>query len=379
VPHILRKPPLLYKPALAIAIAAMCTLFGNAQVSCTITYSGHGFGSTYGPAQFPNSAACQAAAAQGSSSSGLTGTCSCTGGAGAPGFRPAPLNRGPSLAEIRREIEMEAAADAERRYQAAVKVEHDAETKNLTDRKSAAETLERTHEEFLRERDKLATMLRNQPSSSLTARDASGNSLSLREDTPAPVKPSKWGKEPPLPSPIGRSLSSDIPTSVDPTASADYIGRALDFIREDALKTANSAARKSALSGEMFAEAEMGPYGMTTVVMMNVSTLPKYVFNQISGAVSGQVSPEETGGMTMKSVNHIFNFSTPVNSAIENGVSSTIQGEVTGQAKQSLATLAASFLPVQEAKQAIASQATHISDTALDAYKHIFTPGTDNP
>jgi hypothetical protein len=182
-----------------------------------------------------------------------------------------------------------------------------------------------------------------------------------------------------LPSSIGRTLSSDVPTSVDSTVATDYFGRALDFIKDDALKTAKSAVSKSALSGEMFAEAEMGPYGMTTVVMMNVATLPKYVFKQISGVVSGQTPPDEAQGMTVHAVNHIFDFGTPINSAIEKGTSETIQGKVTGQAKESLATLAASFLPVQdEVKESFAHQATHITDTTLDAYKHIFTPGAED-
>ena len=298
---------------------------------------------------------------------------------------PAPVNRGPSLAEIRREQQQQAEEEAERRYNAAVKIEQDSESKNLADRTAAAAAVESAHQDFLRERYKLAAMLRDDPAPTLTVRDDSGSPLALRDDAPPspasaqPAKVSKWGKEPPLPSSIGRALSSGVPTSVDSTAANDYFGRALDFIRDETVKTADSAVRKSALSGEMFAEAEMGPYGMTTVVMMNVATLPKFVIKQISGVISGQASPDEGNGMTVQAVNHIFNFGTPVNSAIENGMSETIQGEVTGQAKQSLAALAASFLPVQdEVKQSIASQSTHIADTALNAYKHIFTPGAED-
>lgn len=295
-----------------------------------------------------------------------------------------PVYRGPSPAEIRREQQQAAAEEAQRRYNAAVQVEKDSESKNLADRQAASAAVESARQDFFRERDKLAVLLRDNPAPTLTLRDDSGSSLALRDDSPpspATAQPptiSKWGKEPPLPSSIGRVLSSDIPASVDSTAATDYFGRALDFIKDDALNTAKSAVSKSALSGEMFAEAEMGPYGMTTVVMMNVATLPKYVFKQISGVVSGQTSPDETMGMTVHAVNHIFDFGTPVNGAIEMGASETVQSGVAKQAKESLATLAASFLPVQdEVKESIASQSTHIADTALDAYKHIFTPSAE--
>lgn len=392
MPQILRKLPLLYKPALAVAIASMCTVPGSAQVSCMITYrcatgSCGGFGTiTKGPGQFASPQACQSAAS--ANNAGMAATCSCTGGGSFPG----PVNRGPSLAEIRRMQEeqaaLEAAAEAERRYSAAVKVEQDAEANNLASRADAAATAESARLEFLRERDKLAGALRDGPAITLTLHGDGASSLGLREDTPAsavpsqPVKVSKWGREPPLPSSIGRTLSSNISSSVDPAAASDYIGRALDFIREDTLKTANSAVRKSALSGEMFAEAEMGPYGMATVVMMNVATLPQYVFKQVSSAISGGLPPGDAEGlgMTVRSVNHIFDLGSPVNSAIENGASQTLSGEVTSQAKQSLATLAASFLPVQdEVKQSIASQATHIADTATAAYRHIFTSDPETP
>lgn len=307
------------------------------------------------------------------------------GGPAAGGSIYHPVYRGPSLAEIRREQQQAAAEEAQRRYNAAVKIEQDSEAKNLADRQAAAAAVESAREDFFRERDKLAAMLRDDSSSTLTVRDDGGTSLGLREDTPPlpvaaqPQRASKWGKEPPLPSSIGRALSSDIPTSVDPTATSDYVGRAMGFIRDSALKSADSATRKSALSGEMFAEAEMGPYGMTTVVMMNVATLPKFVFKQIDGVVSGQTTPDEAVSMTVRAVNHVFDFGTPVNSAIENGASATIQGEVAGQAKQSLATLLASSLPVQdELKESIAGQSTHIADTALAAYRHIFTASDDD-
>jgi hypothetical protein len=296
-----------------------------------------------------------------------------------------PVSRGPSLAEIRREQQQQVEEEAERRYNAAVKIEQDSESKNLADRTAAAAAVESARQDFLRERDKLAILLRDNPAPTLTVRDDSGSSPALRDDSPPspaaaqPPKVSKWGKEPPLPSSIGRTLSSDVPASVDSTAATDYFGRALDFIKDDALKTGKSAVSKSALSGEMFAEAEMGPYGMTTVVMMNVATLPKFVFKQIGGVVSGQTSPDEAMGMTVHAVNHIFDFGTPVNSAIEKGASETLQSGITKQAKQSLATLAASCLPVQdEVRESIAHQATHIADTALDAYKHIFTPGAED-
>jgi hypothetical protein len=302
------------------------------------------------------------------------------GAAGGVVYRP--INRGPSPAEIRREQQQAAAEEAQRRYNAAVKVEQDAESKNLADRQAAAAAVESARQDFFRERDKLAVLLRDAPATALTVRDDGGSALPLRDDSPAAVAPekvSKWGKEPPLPSSIGRALSSDVPTSVDSAAAGDYVGRALDFIKDESLHSANSAVRKSALSGEMFAETEMGPYGMTTVVMMNVATLPKYVFKQIDGVVSGQISADEAWGLTVHAVNHIFNFGTPVNSAIENGASETTQGEVTGQAKQSLATLAALSLPVQdEIKESIAHQSTHIADTALEAYKHIFTPSAED-
>lgn len=376
----------IFTMAAALLLVTGGSLSGYAQVSCMITYSCAtgscgGFGTiTKGPGQFASPQACQSAAS--ANDAGMTATCSCTGGS-APGF--APVNRGPSLAEIRRMEQEQAAEEARRRYEAAVKVEQDSESKNLADRQAAAAAVESARQDFFHERDKLALLLRDAPAASLTVRDDSGSALPLRDDSTAspaaaaPQKLSKWGKEPPLPTSIGRALSSDVPTSVDASSASDYVARALGFIKDETLKSANSAARKSALSGEMFAETEMGPYGMTTVVMMNVATLPKFVFKQINGVVSGQVSPDEAMGMTVQAVNHIFNFSTPVNSAIENGASQTIQGQVTGQAKQSLATLAASFLPVEdEVKQDIASQSTHIADTALDAYKHIFTPSGED-
>jgi hypothetical protein len=309
----------------------------------------------------------------------------CAAEAPAGGFSGAPVNRpiyrGPSPAEILREQQQAAAEEAQRRYNAAVKVEQDAESKNLADRQAAAAAVESARQDFFRERDKFAVLLRDAPATTLTVRDDGGSALPLRDDSaasPAGVtaqKVSKWGKEPPLPSSIGRALSSDIPTSVDATSAGDYAARALGFIKDETLKSANSAARKSALSGEMFAETEMGPYGMTTVVMMNVITLPKFVIKQISGVVTGQTPPDEAPDITVQSVNHIYSFGTPVNSAIENGASETIQGAVTGQAKESLAALAASCLPVKDAvKESIAHQSTHIADTALDAYKRIFTP-----
>lgn len=264
---------------------------------------------------------------------------------------------------------------------------------------AAAERARLAHEQFLAERDQLAVMMRGDMSAStglrgddtaaVELRGDDSSSTGLREDaiptqpTGAAHAPSIWGKEPPLPTSVGRALASDIAPSVDSNDATDYIGRALDFMRQNIEQTAVNAVNKSALSGELFAETEMGPYGMATAVMVNVIQLPHFVVGKISGAVTGSTPNEDPQSLSVQTANRIFDFNTPVNAAISNGALNTARNEVTNSieasAKQNLASLAAEFLPVDnEIKQSIAGNATKISDTATNAFQYIFTTGKDD-
>ncbi|MGB7266120.1 MAG: hypothetical protein WBC92_11455, partial [Terracidiphilus sp.] len=254
---------------------------------------------------------------------------------------------------------------------------------------AAAERARLAHAQFLADRDQLATMLRGDLSATTGLRGDDASASGLREDdTPVLAAGtahglSIWGKEPPLPTSVGRSLASGISPSVDSKAATDYIGRALDFMRQNIEQTALKEGKKSALSGEMFAETEMGPYGMATVVMVNVAQLPDFVVGKISGVVTGSTSNEDAESLTVQASNRIFDFNTPVNAAVRNGALNTVKDEISGSiedsTKKGLASLAAEFLPVKdEVKQSLAENATKISDTATDAFKHIFTTDGDD-
>lgn len=295
------------------------------------------------------------------------------------------VNNGLTQADIHKIQQEQAAAEAQARYNRAVKVEQDAEAKNNADMKAATEARERAYQEFISERDKLAAMLRDDnASSTMTLHEDSGSTAPvLREDstpvlfTNPPVK-SKWGKEPPLPSSVGKALASNIEPSVDNVAANKYIHLAVDFIGEDFAKIAKKEIRKSALSGEMFAEVEMGPYGVTTVIMLNVVELPNFIFNKISGMVTGSIPETEAPSLVFQSANRIYDFKTPVNDAVRKGVLESVKEKVSdsieGSAKENLATLAAEFLSVKdEAKEGLVNKSTEIEETIMDSYKHIFT------
>jgi hypothetical protein len=311
------------------------------------------------------------------------------------------LFRGPGCPQRRNRQQVQAdIAAANAREAAALDEQRQAEAAHNNElAAAAAERARLAHAQFLADRDQLATMLRDDLSAATELRgdDTSTGELraddasapGLRDDaTPALLTgaahgPSIWGKEPPLPTSVGRSLASDISPSVDSKDATDYIGRALDFMRQNIEQTALKDGKKSALSGEMFAETEMGPYGMATVVMVNVAQLPDFVVGKISGVVTGSTSNEDAQSLTFQSANRIFDFNTPVNDAVKNGTLNTardeISGSIEGSAKQGLASLTSEFLPVKnEVKQTLADNATEISDTATDAFKHIFTADKDD-
>lgn len=258
---------------------------------------------------------------------------------------------------------------------------------------AAAERARQAHAQFLAERDQLAAMMRGAPptaglrgdvNTSGTLRGVEPSANEPREDvTPAVASgsapPPIWGPEPPLPSSVGNALTSNIAPSVDPTHASDYIGRALDFMHQNIEQTAQNALDKSALSGELFAETEMGPYGMATVVMVNVAQLPNWEFGKITGAVTGNLSEADAAGLTTQAANRIFDFQSPVNQAVQNGVLETARDEasasVEASVKKNLASLAAEFLPVRdEVRGEFVQQSLTISGTATAAYKRIFMP-----
>lgn len=311
------------------------------------------------------------------------------------------LFRGPGCPQRRNRQQVQAdIAAADAREAAALDEQRQAEAAHNNElAAAAAERARLAHAQFLADRDQLATMLRGDLSAATGLRgdDTSAGGLraddasapGLRDDatpilsTGAAHGPSMWGKEPPLPTSIGRSLASDISPSVDSNDATDYISRALDFMRQNIGQTALKDGKKSALSGEMFAETEMGPYGMATVVMVNVAQLPDFVVGKISGVVTGDTPNEDPQSLTVQAANRIFDFNTPVNDAIRNGALDTARDEITssikGSAKQGLASLATEFLPVDdEVRQTLADNATKISDTATDAFKHIFTADKDD-
>jgi len=310
------------------------------------------------------------------------------------------LFHGPGCPQHRSRQQMQtdiAAANA--REEAALEEQRQAEAAHNAElAAAAAERARIAHAQFLADRDQLAAMMRGDMSApiglrgddSLTGglRGDDASATGLREDATAALSSDAahvspiWGNEPPLPSSVGHSLTSDIMPSVDRKDATDYIGRAVDFMRQNVEQTALNAANKSALSGEMFGEAGMGPYGMAAVVMVNVAQLPNFVLGKISGVVTGSTSEQEGLSLTTQSANRIFDFNSPVNDAIKNGALETAREEVSGSieasAKQNLASLAAQFLPVKdEVKQGLVQQSSEIADTATDAFNHIFTTDKD--
>lgn len=264
---------------------------------------------------------------------------------------------------------------------------------------AAAERARLAHEQFLADRDQLTRIMRGEPSAptGLRSDDSSieglrgddGSSLPvLREDaTPdllsgSPRASSLWGKEPPLPTSVGNSLPSDMTPSVDGKDATDYFGRAVDFLRQNIETTAINTANKSALSGEMFAETEMGPYGITTVVMVNVAQLPNFVMDKVSGVVTGRTSYEEGQSLTIQSANRIFDLNSPVNDAIKSGpldaAHSVVTDSIEKSAKANLASLAAECLPVKDQeREELVQNSLQVANTATAAFKYLFTTEND--
>lgn len=183
----------------------------------------------------------------------------------------------------------------------------------------------------------------------------------------------------PAPQTVGLSLLANVPPNVPDATVSDYMTRAGQAIA----KIAQDSARKSALSGETFAEEELGPYGMTAVIMYNTAQLPSFIFPKILSMVSGDTPPEEASSLVFQSVNRIYTFSAPVNKAIADGVLESAkdqaQDAVADQAKEGVASLVASFLPVRDqAKEAIAKTAPKLADQALESFKTIFGSGNSS-
>lgn len=313
--------------------------------------------------------------------------CAIFHGPGCPQRRTQQQIQANMAAENAREA---AALDEQRRAEAA---------NNAALAAAAAERARLAHEQFLADRDQLTrimrgdlstpTGLRGDDSSIEGLRGDDGSSLpALRDDaTPDLLSgsfraPSIWGKEPPLPTSVGNSLSSDMMPSVDGKDATDYFGRAADFLRQNVETTAINTVNKSALSGEMFAETEMGPYGMATVVMVNVAQLPNFVMDKVSGVVTGNTSYEEGESLTVQSANRIFDLNSPVNDAVKSGALETVRDKVTGSiensAKANLASLAAECLPVKgEEREELVHSSVQVANTATAAFKYIFTTEKD--
>jgi hypothetical protein len=104
----------------------------------------------------------------------------------------------------------------------------------------------------------------------------------------------------------------------------------------------------------------MGPYGITTVVMINVAHLPDYVFSNIQAAASGDRTLQQTNGLTVQAVNRIFDFGSPVNKVIKNGVSQTVQDEAIKSGSEGAGAWVSSYLP-GEARESISETAPKLA------------------
>lgn len=161
---------------------------------------------------------------------------------------------------------------------------------------------------------------------------------------------------------VGADLSADLPPAVPEVTAEDYLRRSSGFLIEKSKQAALDAGSKLALSGEMFAEEEMGPYGMTAVIMKNAAQLPDWEFQKILVVARGDLSPSEVDGLTLQAVNRLYDFNTSANAAISNGVLETAKDNLKGVVKSGVAQLASSFLPGDEAeKSQMASTALKLS------------------
>ncbi|MGH7247884.1 MAG: hypothetical protein ACREH9_07240, partial [Pseudomonadota bacterium] len=168
------------------------------------------------------------------------------------------------------------------------------------------------------------------------------------------------------------SLNPDTAAEVPTPTVTDYMNRAGNFL----VDSARQDASKVALSGKTFAEEEMGPYGMTAVVMVNIARLPRWEFSQISAAARGDLSPEDANGLTVQATNRIFDFGAPANDAIRNGAMQAGIGQIEDNATEGVATLATSFLPIEDAaKDSIAETAPKLADSL----KKVATFWTNSP
>lgn len=159
---------------------------------------------------------------------------------------------------------------------------------------------------------------------------------------------------------VGTDLRADVPPEVPEVTAEDYLKRSRDLLVEKTKQIILQSGSKLALSGEMFAEEEMGPYGMTAVVMKNAAELPDWEFSKILSTARGDLSPSETDGLTLQAVNRLYDFNTSANAAVSNGVLKTAKDQLTGAMKSGVAQLASSFLPVEDTEK------TQITGTALE-------------
>ncbi|MHB8847412.1 MAG: hypothetical protein ACYC43_03110 [Burkholderiales bacterium] len=174
-----------------------------------------------------------------------------------------------------------------------------------------------------------------------------------------PVNPGVTG----YPDVAGSSLNTGIKAEVPAPTVADYMNRSAGFLTDRAREEVSRAA----LSGELLAEGEMGPYGMATAVMINVARLPHFVLSNIQAAARGDLTPQQAYGLTTQAVNRIFDFNSPVNQAVKDGVLQTardqVQSQIEDQAKEGIASLATSYFPVaDEVKSSIAETAPKLAN-----------------
>ena len=184
------------------------------------------------------------------------------------------------------------------------------------------------------------------------------------------------GSLPSDPATIGPSLDASMPPDVPDVTVSDYMSRAGKFLADSARDRVTNDVSHAALSGELFGEAEMGPYGMATVVMINVARLPDYIFPKILAAARGDMSADEGSDLTIQAVNRVYAFDPAVNKAVAEGILQSVQDKAQDAAKEGVATLATSFLPIEEeSKQAIAQSAPQVAD----ALKTVASFWTDTP
>ncbi|MDA8155475.1 MAG: hypothetical protein M0Z52_03340 [Actinomycetota bacterium] len=145
--------------------------------------------------------------------------------------------------------------------------------------------------------------------------------------------------------PVGLSLDGLKPVIPDVTAS-DYMDNAYQFLLDKARGYLSSGASKAAIDAEGWAEVETGPQGMFMALMINTTKLPGTIFPKILDAANGD--SDAANGLTVQSVNRLYDFGTSVNKGVSKGAWATAEDAAEDSANGAVKGLVTSFIPDNE-------------------------------